>query len=228
MGLSDSKASIPESDLLKILIRKNTVEELSRLEDLDLSEEQLGEIDVFAFQHVPKLRDLNLSWNKLKQITAVAFKPLVKLEKLDLSWNEINEIEASSFVYLVNLKWLDLSSCSLRRIHRDAFRGLTNLEGLRLSLNELDELNDPGMFESLVRLQFLWLDNNQLVWVDRKCLEKLPRSIRGVSVYYNRLRQISFVNSDATETDFFKHQMTQLNENRFLTNWDTFLDQFKN
>ena len=84
---------------------------------------------------------LNLSDNNIAEIEVHAFQSLINLEYLDLHNNELRKLEADLFLHLSLLKELYLDSNMLQRLPPNIFHTLTSLKHLLLDKNELGELH---------------------------------------------------------------------------------------
>jgi Leucine-rich repeat (LRR) protein len=155
-----------------------------RIEQLDLSSNQIAVVGSRAFGRIAGLRSLALSNNNIKYIE---LNYLIELEVLDLRKNEIERVERSMLVNLTKLKYLDLSSNYLETIDNQGFKRNTGLRRLDLSGNKLKSLDfdlnlrrlvsfnlneneltglTNGIFSNLTSLIVLILDENNIVDLD--------------------------------------------------------------
>ncbi|XP_019622249.1 PREDICTED: uncharacterized protein LOC109468444 [Branchiostoma belcheri] len=93
------------------------------------------------FDGIAKLKSLNLSWNEVEQIDENALQPLVQLQSLDLSHNRFQAVEERHFANLTNLKSLHLNNNNISCIAGKAFSHLRSLMVLDLAHNRLRSLN---------------------------------------------------------------------------------------
>ena len=119
-----------------IKIDSNVFQGLTKLETLNLRNNNLSEINGGLFKSLSSLKELYLSNNKLKKIESDAFKGLGKLETLALSENEIEAIASDAFENCKNLKALNLNNNKLRRIDGECFKALKSIEVLELYEND--------------------------------------------------------------------------------------------
>ncbi|CAG9815828.1 unnamed protein product [Phaedon cochleariae] len=117
------------SELVQLNLSNNTLKsfspkvELIVLQKLDLSNNQLTELQAQQFAEVPKLRRLDLSANSIRYIDLLAFDKLRHLERLKLNQNQISAIVLGTFDPLESIKQLDISNnplvcdCSLLWLH---------------------------------------------------------------------------------------------------------------
>ena len=161
------------------------------LETLDLSHNELTELDDFAFSHLASLEALQLNDNQLESADEFTFSGAVSLEELNLRRNRIRSVHASAFADNGELRLLNLSNNRLEefpnlssngRLTRlwlgwnriasvgDGFSNLTELTALQLSSNRLEEFPDLSGNGKLTRL---WLGGNAIAAVGDG-LSRLP------------------------------------------------------
>ncbi|XP_033741585.1 LOW QUALITY PROTEIN: toll-like receptor 2 [Pecten maximus] len=85
----------------------------------------------------------------------------VNVTQLDLTNNELTILQPKSFFTLLNLKTLKLDSNRMRNISLGAFDGLLNLRYLSLRDNNLDSSLGANIFQPLVNLRVLQLNQNR-------------------------------------------------------------------
>lgn len=96
---------------------------------MDISYNQIDELQTSQFAGLSKLVDLSVSNNKLEAITVnmMGGTSTTKLEKLDLSSNQIKTIADYSFgastFNTVNFQYLDLKNNSLTTLSANMFKG---------------------------------------------------------------------------------------------------------
>ena len=143
---------------------------------LDLSHNQLENINNSRFKRLQGLLRLNVSYNVISEISATGFKGLQSLEHLNLFSNKLVDLPKNIFTGLLNLTHLDLSynyfiaipgeilaplqslqilnffnSEKICQISLDGFQNLTNLKELRLQLF-IDEDVSSDTFRPLNQL----------------------------------------------------------------------------
>nr|XP_033773232.1 leucine-rich repeat-containing G-protein coupled receptor 6 isoform X3 [Geotrypetes seraphini] len=131
---------------------------------------------------------LDLSMNNISEIQPHAFYQLRFLEELRLSGNQISKIPWQAFSGLYSLKVLMLQNNQLRRIPAEALRDLPNLQSLRLDANFISLVPDRS-FEDLRSLRHLWLDDNALVEIPIRALNNLP-ALQAMTLALNRIQYI--------------------------------------
>ncbi|XP_019760183.2 adhesion G protein-coupled receptor A3 isoform X2 [Dendroctonus ponderosae] len=88
--------------------------ELIALQKLNLSGNQITQLEEHQFKEVPKLKRLDLSANRIKHVDVKAFLNLKDLEKLKLNNNEISTITLGTLDAMPNLRQLDISNNPLQ------------------------------------------------------------------------------------------------------------------
>lgn len=110
---------------------------LTNLIFVDLSCNELRDIDSNLFCNTTNIKSLILAGNRLRYIAGLALFRLQKLELLDLSYNDISNIESDTFRNLVNLQTLDLSYNQFNEISLQALQSIPDLARLSVAGNVL-------------------------------------------------------------------------------------------
>lgn len=142
-------------------ISKNCFSGLFNLKRLNLADNRLSKIEPGSFDSLVNLNEIQLSNNQLKNIDPNLFKSMNKLKRIDLSKNNFVSIKRDLFLGLENLEFIDMSHNQLKLIDADQFQDLYNLIEIDLSANKLRSIH-PFIFRGLVRLQKIWLNYNKL------------------------------------------------------------------
>lgn len=219
------------------MIKSDTFKHLRHLEILQLSKNQIRQIEVGAFNGLPNLNTLELFDNRLTLVPSLAFEYLSKLRELWLRNNPIETlpgyafhrvpslrrldlgelkkldyISDAAFVGLVNLRYLNLGMCGLKDIPN--LTPLIRLEELELSGNRL-EIIRPGSFQGLVSLRKLWLMHSQVSVIERNAFDDL-KNLEELNLSHNSLHSLPH--------DLFTplHQLERahLNHNPWVCNCD--------
>ncbi|XP_038650857.1 leucine-rich repeat-containing protein 52-like [Scyliorhinus canicula] len=118
-------------------------------------------------------RHLDLSSNDIAEINSLQLSLLSDLVHLDCSHNKISEISELHFLSIVKLVYLDLSHNRLRILVESTFAPLTNLVILKLNDNkDLNQLDD-GVLATNVGLQEIDLRNNGLLYLNTSSIRRL-------------------------------------------------------
>ena len=142
---------------------------------LNLSNNQIVDIKSIC---IKGLTSLNLSHNEIKEIQVGAFFSYQSLKNIDLSSNHIKILKKETFCGLSALKNLNLDNNEIERIDENAFDGLINLESLSLNGNLICDYN-LKLFNSLSKLKKLFLspkrrDENKIIKISDKTFFHLP------------------------------------------------------
>ena len=134
---------------------------LSNLEKLDLTYNGLRSLPEDVFDGLSNLQSISLGPNQLRSLSKDVFNGLSNLKELDLAYSELNSLPEDIFAGLSNLKELTLYENFLSSLPEDIFAGLSNLQGLGLGSNNLSSL-PKNIFDGLSNLQNLDVSNNGL------------------------------------------------------------------
>ena len=141
---------------------------------LDLSNNQITNVDVDAFENLRGVEELYLDRNKLESINAATLAPLRSATQLiHLYDNNISKIEHATFANFRRLSELDLSNNRIESIHPKAFVNSAQLIHLDLSGNNLKHI-PARLFFTLVNLDniFLHLQRSPLLTIDDFAFER--------------------------------------------------------
>lgn len=135
--------SSPFKQLKFLFLDSNRIVNVSRdslvlegLENLDLHQNEIENVDHFAFQYLTSLVKLNMSFNLLKQAPSFVTTSGNSLT-LDLSNNQIQSVDENSFASLKSVKSLLLVSNKISHINPIGLDSLLSLEDLDLTNNSL-------------------------------------------------------------------------------------------
>lgn len=162
-------------DLSNNLIRQLHTLALPHLEQLNLSSNQLHLISEGAFENLTQLEELNLSRNALGNNlgrNTRALRSLGRLKTLDLSMNSLSDEAAE--MYLQNKSVLDqlkMTGNVLTSLSNKMFKQSKNLRSISVDDNLISVIQQ-GTFEPLRHLESLNLAHNNLVYI---CDFKLRR-----------------------------------------------------
>uniref|UniRef100_A0A1S4KCF5 Uncharacterized protein n=1 Tax=Culex quinquefasciatus TaxID=7176 RepID=A0A1S4KCF5_CULQU len=145
--------------------------ELSKLERLDLSQNNMWSLPDGMICPLTKLEYLNLTQNRLRDLSVFHFSASLstRLSKkcgstittLDLSHNNIDNLPPAIFSGLGKLTELRLQSNGLNFIADRALEGLISLSKLDISLNRLSNL-PPELFSEAKHIKEIYLQNNSI------------------------------------------------------------------
>ncbi|GAM29124.1 hypothetical protein SAMD00019534_123000 [Acytostelium subglobosum LB1] len=133
---------------------------LRALSQINLSKCRLTRLGALDLQQMPCLRRINLSSNDIVEINDQAFNGLAQLEDLDLSFNQsLLSLPSSLFHHCAqSLSVLNMAGCQLQSMANIVV--FEKLGDLNLSGNSIDEM--PESIGRLSRLHTLHLGNNKI------------------------------------------------------------------
>lgn len=181
-----------KQSLTSLILNSNKISQLGnlngfeKLNNLQISRNQLFDLTQRAFINLPKLKHLDLSHNAIKTIHNDTFSSLMELYLLDLSHNQIELLIIDYFKSLKNLQKLfiqsnkiknldftvfnnqnllyvlDLSDNEIERVQFENSSNFTNLQLMRLSENKLKSIDYEALFSKMSNIRMLYLENNYL------------------------------------------------------------------
>lgn len=178
---------------------------------LDLSMNNISEIQPTAFHNLHFLSELRLSGNHLRHIPGPVFQGLYNLKILMLQNNQlerlpsedpwdlpnllslrldanlITEVPSRTFSGLRSLRHLWLDDNLLREIPVGALNHLGSLQAMTLALNRISHIPDNA-FRNLSNLVVLHLHNNMIKTLGQNCFEGLY-SLETLELNYNELHE---------------------------------------
>ncbi|RWS12680.1 chaoptin-like protein [Dinothrombium tinctorium] len=175
---------------------EKTFAPLTKLEILDLTDNQLIMFPSNALYALKNLRKLFLDYNKISIVNENLFSSINQIEELSLAYNLIQELPDRLFFGMRNLRLLNLHANKLEYISQEMFEGCDqNLLGFDLGFNDIVDL--PQL--RLPRLLILNLAMNQIAKIGSKnAFESMP-SLRHFNLSYNQIAQLNFGVFDANE-----------------------------
>ncbi len=196
----------------------NLLNVLSHIKILNLSKNQLTQINAYTFAWLPNLTHLSLSRNQLTQIHVDTFAGLHSLKELHLSGNRLTQIDRDAFAGL-RLIYLDLSGNELPPIDEYTFAGLPEFTRIDFSHNR--GINTENV-----------MSNNSTEMILNNWVNHAPQGERAARIQAsdkiktciaNRSETLDLSGLGLTELPPFnlsRNQLTQINSNTFegLTN----------
>jgi Leucine-rich repeat (LRR) protein len=161
---SEIKSSVTQIQLSsnKILnFNGNSLKNLNRVKDLDLSNNLIKVLMEDQFIGVPNVKEINLANNQIKRIEGNAFRGLEKLVKLILNKNKLTALEADQFKGAERIQSLYLNFNRLKTLNAHSFKSIESLQTLEMQNNQLEYLPD-ALFKNPGTLTELFLDNNKI------------------------------------------------------------------
>ncbi|KAM7411832.1 hypothetical protein PAMA_021690 [Pampus argenteus] len=141
---------------------------------LDLSMNNISEIQPRAFHRLHLLSELRISGNQLRYISGHALQGLYNLKVLRLDANLLSEVPAGAFRGVHSLRHLWLDDNSLTEIPVKALDSLPSLQAMTLALNQITHIPDYA-FTNLSALVVLHFYENPIQFVGKSAFQFLPK-----------------------------------------------------
>nr|XP_046241183.1 amphoterin-induced protein 3 [Scatophagus argus] len=158
---------------------------------LDLSHNQIVQLEVDSFQGLYRLETLRLAHNQITTIHPGAFRNTsgTQLRHLDLSSNQLRVLEQHYFLDLPGLEELLLFNNRIVHVESRALAGLSSLRKAYLSHNRLTDFPFFSFQEhSHPHLSMLDLSSNRLPKLPLQDISNLPASVqKGLYLHNNSL-----------------------------------------
>ncbi|XP_069507504.1 toll-like receptor 13 [Ambystoma mexicanum] len=130
--------------------------------NLDLSQNQITNLQHNDFQNLSLLQVLNVSQNEVRSIGSHTFANQGQLELLNLTTNALTILAESMFTGLNNLTTLLLRDNNITTIEATAFAGIQKLRTIDLGSNKLHTLDAFGAVFEVRTLEHLHIGDNGL------------------------------------------------------------------
>lgn len=134
-----SLPNAPSNDVTMTRNPRHVIRNVDVLTELDLSKNQISNIEFYAFQSLISLISLDLSKNKITDFVVNA-DDLMYVQYLNLSGNFITHLYFESFSRMNNLQNLDLSHNYLDYIPSQTFDRVHNLKHVNMTFNSIQIL----------------------------------------------------------------------------------------
>lgn len=146
---------------------------LRNVQHLDVSDNQLANLDINTFSTNVKIRFLSLGQNGIGSLVYGIFSNLADLEQLDLSRNLLTTLDSRIFETNKNMQVLNLSHNSLTNLANGLVSAIIELKRLDLSFNKIKAL-DSSLFDKNTKLD---VQGNPLTShaVSNNIIEKIGR-----------------------------------------------------
>lgn len=134
--------------------------ELTMLEELDLSSNQIEHLPADVFTPLQQLVSLDLSNNKLREIPSAAIATLRSLRRLSLAGNQIVALSWRASLPPSSVTVLDLSNNNVMHISQLFLDSLPDLDELKLAGNQLASVDADLLASAAHGLERLDLSSN--------------------------------------------------------------------
>ncbi len=143
------------------IVQRVRLTPFKEIEILNLSFNQITELEPDTFNDLKKLEKLFLSNNNLTELHPDLFKELNNLERLELTKNQLKTLPADILSNNKQIFYIELSVNNFRELQPDPFEGLHNLQYLFVNDNQLEELH-PDILRNKPKLDYIQLRNNKI------------------------------------------------------------------
>ena len=199
-------------------LRPNQFERLKSLVHLQLSNNQLNQLDSNTFSELPLLAFVDLSFNSIKTIKQSAFSDLISLKHINLANNQLQLLESDAFINLPYLEYINFNKNQLKQFNWNSFFdqiGALSTGALRFDLrsNRLVTLNFMSTGSNSANsgnssrmpainsfsssqltmnfIEIIDLTNNQLTEIELNNFQIIRNSLIQIHLDHNRLRRLS-------------------------------------
>lgn len=179
--LYNNESNVSENQIIETKL------DFTRLTHLDISENELTEINENLFKDLTFLETVWICSNKIEYLNALAFNNLPNLKHLSLSNNQLTHIDMLEFKSK-GLTHLFLANNQISRIDKDAFKNFENLVQLSLFKNLLTSL-DSNLFRSCTNLKEINLSNNNLDKIDSNIFRTTKKLVK-INLSMNKLVEL--------------------------------------
>ncbi|XP_058824277.1 toll-like receptor 13 [Topomyia yanbarensis] len=154
--------------------------------------------------------ELDMSYNNIDELNELTFLKFYSLESMNLSYNRITVVHNLTFGSLIRLMDLDLSYNFIHTIEKEAFNRLYGLESLNLRENCLITLNEH-QFHFNDHLSLVHLDHNQLSFLPSVLFDvpAMVEELFELDLSFNHFRRMPYI--EAKEIGMLKIDNNQIN-----------------
>ncbi|CAK1553075.1 unnamed protein product [Leptosia nina] len=132
-----------------------------QITDLDMSKSNITNITAIGVKYCYELQSLVLNNNEVGKLEVGAFDNLTKLMSLEISYNNITFVQPGVFTDNYHLEYLNISHNRLSFLSYGVFRGLIHLTTLDISYNELKNIQSDRLY-GVQNLRSLIVDFNKI------------------------------------------------------------------
>jgi Leucine-rich repeat (LRR) protein len=168
---------------------------LQKLTYITLDDNEIEDIEPFAFEGLPAVRGINISGNNLKILKPDTFRSLQSLNSLRLISSNVEVVMPETFRDLDNLVELNLSNNSIKMLEDDVFLDLPLLEVLILTHNQIHTIKKE-IFNGLHEMKILNLSFNDLTYLKTASFKGLNK-LENLDLSHNKI--------SVTEIDTFQN-----------------------
>lgn len=140
---------------------KKSLSILTRLQTLEMPQNNMIKLEDGAFENLTSLERLSLYSNKLQTLGKDDFKGLEKVHMLELLGNHIETIHPDAFLPLTNVKYMGLNKNKFQTLPEGLFRSNQKLEEAKLMYNNISTL-PKDLFANLSALTVINFSSSNL------------------------------------------------------------------
>lgn len=182
---------------------------------LDLTSNNIQNIEINAFLSMKKLLYLKLDSNYLHDLGYGVFNGLRKLKTLIISSNRLRKIPFDVFTELKEIEIIDLHDNKISCIDEYPFSD-TDVNTIYLNNNELTFLSS-GIFHNTKKLRYITFDNNKISEIKQKTFKELV--LDELILSNNKLTSINagiFDGLSARKIDFSNNFIVNIQRHAFI------------
>ncbi|KAL7668343.1 hypothetical protein ACOME3_009045 [Neoechinorhynchus agilis] len=168
-------------------------DQYSRLYEFIVTDGSATAFDTNLLVAAPRLENLEITRNQLKSIPPGNLQTKENIKKFSLAFNQIKFIDENDFDYWTSLTILHIPDNKIKGFHNNAFSKLTNLRDIFLDHNLITTINSDG-FRNNRLLKIFSISYNQLNYVNRN-LFRNTRKLGYIDLSENRIRDLIARNS---------------------------------
>ncbi|KAL7671507.1 hypothetical protein ACOME3_006403 [Neoechinorhynchus agilis] len=168
-------------------------DQYSRLYEFIVTDGSATAFDTNLLAAAPRLENLEITRNQLKSIPPGNLQTKENIKKFSLTFNQIKFIDENDFDYWTSLTILHLQDNKIKGFHKNAFSKLTNLRDIFLDHNLITTINSDSLRNNRL-LEIFSISYNQLNYVNRN-LFRNTRKLGYIDLSENRIRDLIARNS---------------------------------
>jgi len=172
-------------------IQEESFSNLEILEVVDLSNNKISSIKNGAFNRIPHLKTLHLQGNLLTSYKGDVYSGMgndTELEYLDLSGNQMTYLYPESFQFHPRLAWVSFANNRFSFFPTQFIKSLANLQHLDLERNQIKSLDDND-FASLPQLRKLKLAHNEIESISETAFQNSSQ-LQFIDISWNNISQL--------------------------------------
>nr|QNQ79666.1 toll-like receptor [Anadara sativa] len=176
---------------------------------LDMSFNNISEVESESFRGLVALETLHLNHNNIRTLPSTVFELLSNLKELDISYNNLvkfDDMKIPASLSLINLNTnniqefpnsfngsyvseVDLNGNSITSLPLLRLKGINNIKGLNLARNAL-KIIEENAFNDASSLQNLNLENNELNLIFSRDIFKGANSLSHLNLADNKISTV--------------------------------------